>query len=199
MDIYKVIKPEEVYYVEAKNKAAARKEVLKKENILLKKTGEEQDDTMGKWIFLEQDDPRWKDVRIGTSNLTVGQQGCLITDLSMMSYWYGDYKTPKEIAEQAKFTNEGYYIWVSGDEFLPFDFKWRYYNRDIGKIKEILFSEDNACTVRVSYGRAYHWLAVIGWDSKNGELIGADPLDGGRCYIEREDGLINGFAEVKRK
>ncbi|MDA3837238.1 MAG: hypothetical protein PF542_06480 [Nanoarchaeota archaeon] len=199
MDVYNVDTPDEEYKVSAQSKNKARKEVLEKEGITLEKVElEEYGDTKGDWIYLEQDDKRWANEKIGDSNATIGGFGCLITNLSSLSYWYGKYFTPKEIAEKGKFTYDGSYYWKSGDSFLPFDFVWRYYTRDFGKIKEILFSEDNACVVRVSLGGAYHWLAVIGFDSKTNKLIGADPLTGDSCFIEERYGRINGFAEVTR-
>jgi len=200
MDTYKVETPNEYYTVEAENSNKARKKILEKEGITFSKIElEDVGDTTGDWIFLEQDDPKWKDTPIGDSDTDVGTDGCLITDLSMLSYWFGEYFTPREIAQKAKFTSKGWYIWRNGDSFLPFDFVYRYYRRDITKIKQILFSKDNACIVRVSHGRAYHWLAVIGYDQKTGRLLGADPLDGASSHIEIEYGRINGFAEVTRK
>jgi len=199
MDQYRVTNENEEYLVEADSKNKARKEVLKKEGITVEKVEfEDVGDTTGEWIFLEQDDPRWADEKIGKTSFTIGAYGCLITDLSMLSYWYGGFFTPEEIAKKANFTNEGYYIWSSGDLFLPFDFEYRYYNRDIEKIKSILFSDDNAVVVRVSAYGAYHWLAVIGYDQVSKELLGADPLTGDRVFIESKYGKINGFAEVKR-
>lgn len=200
MDQYLVETPEEEYKVEAKSKNEARKIILEKENIKVNKVElEDNGDTKGDWIYLEQDDKRWGDITMGDSGKTLKRWGCLDTDLSMHSYWYGKYFNPGEIAKKAKFTKDGSYIWKSGDSFLPFNFVWRYYSRDIEKIKEILFSENNACVVRVCLGSYYHWLAVIGFDQKRNELIGADSLTGDECYIEERYGMINGFAEVSRK
>ena len=200
MDKYKVTNEDEIYYVEAETKNKARKEVLEKEGVTLEKVElEEVGDTTGDWIYLEQDEPRWSFVTLGNTNMTIGEYGCLVTSLSMLSYWYGDYFRPDEIANKSLFTEQGWYLWKSGDGYLPFDFKYRYYSRDMTKIKSILYSEDNAVIVRVSAYGAYHWLAVIGFDDISGQLIGADPLDGGPSFIEKEYGRINGFAEVKRK
>lgn len=197
---YKVDTQEEEYYVEADSSNKARKEIMKVEKITMEKVElEDVGDTTGNFIFLEQDDPRWTEKKLGGSNSSVGRYGCLVTCLSMLSYWYGEYFNPGEIAEKANFTTKGYYYWKSGDEFLPFNFVWRYYKRDIVKIKQILFSKDNACVVRVNYAGAYHWLAVIGYDKKTGKLLGADPIDGSSSYIEIEYGQINGFAEISRK
>jgi len=191
-DKYKVETLDETYFVKADSSNKARKEVFKKEGITMVKEEFETDDSTGDWIYLEQDDPDWKDVKIG--NTTIGKDGCLVTNLSMMSYWYGDFFTPADIAKKVSFTNNGWYIWKSGDCFLPFNFVYRYYNRDVKKIKDILYSKDNAVIVRVRN----HWLAVIGFDEKNEKFIGADPLTGDSCYIEDRYRLIDGFAEISR-
>ncbi len=197
---YEVKTPREKYILTEENVADLRKAILKKENISYVEV--EEKPVGAGFIYLEQDNPKWGEVTIGNTPYKLKDYGCLITDLSMLSYWYGKYFTPAQIAKTAKFTADGYYIWNSGDSFLPFKFVYRYYTRDIEKIKSILFSKDNACVVRVwydKYKKSYHWLTVIGYDQKSGKLIGADPIDAQRVFIEDKYGAINGFAEVSRK
>ncbi|NCU32414.1 MAG: hypothetical protein EOM23_05680 [Candidatus Moranbacteria bacterium] len=194
---YKVTTPRETYEIEAENVGDLRKDIVTREKI----SYQEVQEPTGRFIFLEQDDPKWRKTKIGNTPYELEDFGCLITVLSMFSYWYGKYFTPAQIAKMAKFISDGSYIWNSGNSFLPFKFKYRYYSRDIEKIKEILFSKDNACAVRVFYSKlkkSYHWIAVIGYDSKSGKLIGADPINGQSVVIEDKYGLINGFAEVTR-
>ena len=38
---------------------------------------------------MSQNNPAWKNNRLGTSNVTIGQQGCLITCVAMMQKFYG--------------------------------------------------------------------------------------------------------------
>lgn len=194
---YQITTPREKYFLDEDNVNELRKAILKKEKIQYV----EYEQPKARFIFLEQDDPRWGKVRIGNTPYELEDYGCLIANLSMLSYWYGKYFSPDQIAKKASFTSDGSYIWKSGDSFLPFKFVYRYYARDIEKIKSILFSEDNACVVRVfwdKYKKSYHWLTVIGYDQKSGKLIGADPINGQRVYIEDRYGTINGFAEVAR-
>jgi GH25 family lysozyme M1 (1,4-beta-N-acetylmuramidase) len=43
---------------------------------------------------MSQNDPAWKNNRLGTSNVTIGQQGCLITCVAMTLKFYGYDYTP---------------------------------------------------------------------------------------------------------
>lgn len=195
---YEVKTPREKYVVEEDNVSDLRKAILKKEGITYVEMEEHANPG---FIFLEQDDPKWGKVTIGNTPFELEDFGCLITDLSMLSHWYGKYLTPGELAKALFFNSNGELFWNSVDKICPFKFVYRYYTRDIEKIKSILFSKDNACVVRVFYNKykkSYHWLVVTGFDQKSGKLIGADPINGQRVFIEDKYGLINGFAEFKR-
>lgn len=194
MDKYKVKSTDSLYYVEAENKNEARKLVLEREGIKIEKVEEDITDTKGKLIYLEQDDPRWKNETIGNTKVTLGAKGCLITDLSMASYWAGNFFTPAEIAKKAKFTSNALYIWKSGDDFLPFKFVYRYYYRDINKIADIIHSEKGICVVEVKNGA--HWLFAI---SYNNRLLAIDPINAGIVDVEATYGKVTGFAELTLK
>ena len=196
---YEIKTPREKYILEEDNVADLRKAILKKENIEYVEV-QERSENQG-FIFLEQDSPLWGKVTIGNTPYELEDFGCLITDLSMLSYWYGKYLTPAQLAKKLKFNSNGEFLWNSMNGVCPFNFVYRYYSRDIEKIKSILFSANNACVVRVfydKYKKSYHWLTVIGYDQKSGKIIGADPIDGQRVFIEDKYGKINGFAEVTR-
>lgn len=194
MSEYKVTTPRSSYVVEAENKAKARKKICDKESIVIEKQ-KAQPPSNG-FIFLEQDDPRWDNVTIGNTPYTVGDWGCLITSLSMLSYWYKDYKDPAWIAKNLRYTSNGSLYWTSMNGKLPMNFVRRYYVRNITKIVSILKSKDNACVIEVPYGKWKHWLAVVGFEAN--AIVAADPIDGTRCYPESKYGKITGFAEVTR-
>jgi hypothetical protein len=196
---YEIKTQREKYTLEADNAADLRKAIMKKENISYAEFEEKVHS--GSFIFLEQDDPAWGKITLGNTPYELEDYGCLITVLSMFSYWYGKYFNPGQLAKMLKFDANGNFLWLSMNGILPFKFVYRYYTRDAAKIKEILFSKDNACAVRVYANRlkkSYHWIAVIGYDSKSGKFIGADPINGQSVFIEDKYGLINGFAEVTR-
>lgn len=194
---YQVTTPRGKYEIEADNVSDLRKEIVSREKI----SYIEIQEPTGSFIFLEQDDPKWGKITLGNTPFELEDFGCLITSLSMFSYWYGKYFNPGQLAKMLKFDADGNFLWKSMDGVCPFTFVYRYYSRDIKKIKDILFSKDNACVVRVfydKYKKSYHWIAVIGYDSKSGKLIGADPINGQSVVIEDKYGLVNGFAEVTR-
>ena len=196
---YEIKTPREKYTLEADNIDELRKAIVKKENITYAEV-EVKASTVG-FIFLEQDDSKWGKITLGNTPFELEDFGCLITVLSMFSYWFGKYFNPGQLAKMLKFDANGNFLWLSMNGILPFKFVYRYYTRDIEKIKSILFSKDNACAVRVyanKLKKSYHWIAVIGYDSKSGKLIGADPINGQSILIENKYGLINGFAEVTR-
>jgi len=191
MKNYLVETPRSEYEIEAKDKTKLRKLILEKENITFGEVEEEAG-----LIYLEQDNRKWAETFIGETELTIGKYGCLIVSLSMLSYWYGEYITPVELAEDLNYTENGLLYWRSIDRVLPFNFVWRYYSRDTRKIQEILFSEDNACVVEVKAFGARHWLLLINYTG--GRYFAIDPLTADVVDVEKEYGLISGFAEVTR-
>jgi len=145
---------------------------------------------------LSQKNPAWGYQKIGDSNATIASYGCLITSLSMLSDWYGKYKNPSWMAKNLKFTKDGLLYWnsITSSE-LPMKFVYRYYSRDDKKIKEILYSKDNACILRVVLNHYQHWVVLLGYSRLYGYKI-ADPIDGKVKYLKYP---ITGFAEVAKK
>jgi hypothetical protein len=147
-------------------------------------------------ILLKQNDPKWGPLKIGSTNLTIGGYGCLITCLSMLSDWYGYYKAPDWMAKYLAFTSKGLLLWNSiTTSKLPMKFVYRYYTKDDKKIKEILYSKNGSCVLQVKYGSAFHWVVLVGYSKLLGYKI-ADPIDG---KIKRNPYTIVGLAELTRK
>lgn len=67
--------------------------------------------------FYSQRDERWAKQMIGGSSETIYDVGCLISDIAMISTFYGDRKTPSDIASNSSyfFSNTAYmnYPWPS--------------------------------------------------------------------------------------
>ena len=62
--------------------------------------------------LLSQRDPKWANVKLGNSNVTIGQDGCLITSLCMLSQYYGVPITPDVVARHTEsFNANGEYLW----------------------------------------------------------------------------------------
>lgn len=76
-------------------------------------------------VKLSQQDARWAQVKLGQSNLTVGRYGCTTTCLSMLSEYFGAFKTPAQLAGSLKYTPDGLIIWQSLPSVLPFKIEKR--------------------------------------------------------------------------
>jgi len=114
-----------------------------------------------------------------------------------LSEWYGNYINPGKLVGKLKYTKTGLYYWKSGDDVLPFKFVYRYYRRDDKKIKEILYSKDNACILQVWNYK--HWVLLVGYSRVYGYRV-FDPLRGDIVYLNKRYGSgIQGFAEFQRK
>lgn len=147
-------------------------------------------------LYLSQRDPRWAYEKIGSSTATIGKYGCLITDISMFSSWYGKYRDPKWMARNLAFTRDGLLIWKSIDSSeLPMKFVYRYYTKNDTKIREILASRDGVCLLQVNYN---HWVALVGYSRLYGYRV-ADPYYGDVIYLSKRNYKITGFAELTRK
>jgi hypothetical protein len=145
---------------------------------------------------LKQCDPAWKSVKLGLSDKTLCSAGCVTTCLSYLSQWYGQYVNPGKLAGMLIYTQDGLLNWKSIDPVLPFRFVWRYDQRDDAKIKQILFSKNEACILQVNNYK--HWVAVIGYSRLYGFKI-FDPYYGDVVYLKTRYKDINGFTEVTRK
>ncbi|MFA6790408.1 MAG: C39 family peptidase [Parcubacteria group bacterium] len=181
------------YVIEADNRLELLEKIIAKEKIKIEEVKEEN----GKFIFLSQQDPRWAKEKIGKSHSTIGGYGCTITSISMLSSWYGKYKSPYWMATNLDFTDRGLVLWNSMNKLdLNMRFVWRYSGNNEAKIKEILFSKDNSVIAEVNYGK--HWVVIIGYSNRKGFLI-ADPFYGDKVYLKDRYLNITGFAEFTRK
>jgi hypothetical protein len=57
--------------------------------------------------YLSQRDPRWKDEKLGFSSLTLGTDGCAVTDLTMLVNGYGFNETPSSMNRKLKDMGSG--------------------------------------------------------------------------------------------
>ena len=179
------------YELEAESRLGLLEQIIIKETIKI----EEIKSTSGKMEILSQRNKKWKDLKLGNSKLTVGEYGCVITCISMFSSWYGEIKYPDYLAKKLKYTPSGLLYWSSMDSKTPMKFVRRYYSRNDKKIKEILYSKNNACILQVNNGK--HWVALIGYSKLYGYKI-ADPIDARVVWLKHRYTDITGFTEVTR-
>lgn len=141
--------------------------------------------------LLSQRDPKWSFKPIGQSKRTIGSDGCVITDISMLSDWYGLFKDPSWMAKNLKFTDGGLLLWNSvSDSILPFKFTWRFYNNDESRIIPALSGKKTACLLQL---RGIHW--VVGIKKIGSYYYVADPYplpSGKRSWVHKS--LVSGGA-----
>lgn len=120
--------------------------------------------------YLSQRDPRWKDLKLGYSDTTIGQFGCTITALSIILG-----STPDVVNLRIKAVN-GYaegnlVIWAKLEEAFPgikIKRVWSYDNADVlANVPNVLVEVDGK-----PIGGYRHWVVFIG----NKKMI--DPWDG---------------------
>lgn len=147
--------------------------------------------------IFSQKDSRWANEILGTSSVTIGAYGCLLTAVSSMCKFYGKETNPsklnKDLIAIGGYENGNLLAYsaittiypdivVDWDNFLtePSD----------SKIDAVLKS-DQPVIIQVDYNPntsalEQHWVTIIGKDA-NGYLI-ADPIDGQIAYLSRYAG-----------
>ena len=73
--------------------------------------------------YLSQRDPAWSSILLNGSDLTIGNFGCAITCISMLSDYYGCKVTPDKIATNPKAVTVGNVSWI-GLDFPTFSFRY---------------------------------------------------------------------------
>lgn len=147
-------------------------------------------------IILNQKNPLWRNKKIGKSQSSIGEFGCTISCLSMISDWYKKYKNPEWMSDNLSFTPDGRIFWTSITESeLPMKFVYRYYAKDDAKIKKILASKDGTCILQVNNN---HWVFLIGYSKILGYKV-ADPFYGDTTYLLPRRYKVTGFTELIRK
>lgn len=146
-------------------------------------------------MYLSQRDPAWAKDRLGSSTLTIGRYGCTTTCISMLSDWFGCYRSPVSIAHDASnYTPDGLVVWKR----LRFDrmaFDRRAYGRDDWEIRKSLKDKDRAVILEVDRS---HWVVGVRPELFGNHYVIIDPWDGKR-KTTRAYGSITGAAHFARK
>ena len=151
-------------------------------------------------FYLSQRDKLWADAKLGASNLTCGSYGCTSTSLSMLSSYFGCYKSPLEIAHNAhNYTPDGLVIWKNLS-FNKMKFDRRAYSFERLEVIKALRDSDRAVLLEVQLGKGRHWLAGVKYDIF-GRIIAVDPwlLPAQKVDILKKYGVITGAAYFSRK
>lgn len=146
-------------------------------------------------LLYSQRDSRWRGVEVGKSSRTLGQIGCLVTSIAMISTYFKPSLTPLDILKQSGFTADGRLIWAKL-KTLGFSFYYRQYWRDDARIKQHLSHPDLAVVFEVA--NHSHWVVGIGYNPILRSYRIADPLFGDKTTMRRYQDNITGAAFFKR-
>jgi len=122
-------------------------------------------------------DPRWRDVKLGYSSLTIGSHGCVICCLAMMLHAAGVPVTPPEVNEEMRKTRafvpgSGRAIWSRITIAFPAICcpKQQWYSSPRVRKVEVT---DLPVLVELLLPTGPHWVLGIDW---RGYLLVHDPL-----------------------
>ena len=142
-----------------------------------------------------QRDPRWRGEIIGQSGKTMGQIGCTVTALAMLSTYFGIGWNPQQMLRRLNFTNNGLVIWESVKYF-----NWKFAGRvneryDRGILDAM---EDPNRAVLLQVADHSHWVVGTGntWPYNIFKI--ADPIDGKKATMMRYQNNITGAAFFAR-
>ena len=147
--------------------------------------------------LFSQKDSRWASERLGTSSVTIGAYGCLITAASMVCKYYGKDTNPskinKDLIEVNGYENGNLLKYNAITTIYPdivVDWSKFLSNPTDGMIDATL-EMGLPVIAQVDYyvgtpALEQHWVVIIGKD-EHGYLI-ADPIDGQRAYLSRYAG-----------
>ena len=140
--------------------------------------------------ILSQRNPVWAGDNIGKTTYKIGRVGCTITCLSMLSDYYGCFKTPAWMADNLKFTKDALLIWQSINNKLCFNFTWRGYSPDYAKINAAIKDPKTAVILQVEH---YHWVVALSRIPFTNIYRIADPWTGTK-RLSTAYKYISGFA-----
>ena len=146
--------------------------------------------------YLSQRDKAWSTKLIGNTNLTVGRWGCTLTSLSMLSSYYGCYKSPAELAAiRTLFNKDGKLIW----EQIPqvFKGKIKFQVRKVGLDRKAITASVNGSPVTstlIEVANKSHWVVVI--STYGNDFYCVDPIDAKKKLVLKSFGNITGSAHL---
>ncbi|MFH1460808.1 MAG: C39 family peptidase [Patescibacteria group bacterium] len=148
------------------------------------------------WYY-KQDDARWTKTTIGISDSQLGDYGCAITSVAMVSTYHGTLITPEQLAKESIF----YYdliVWprkwgsltcANCPPVHTSSFDWFKLDRELGAgYPVIVFVRAN--------GRGAGHYVVIHHKTADGRYVVHDPLFGANIYLESTQVYISNLYET---
>lgn len=147
--------------------------------------------------LFSQNNPNWKNTKIGSSNLTVGNYGCTLTSLCTLASYFGETLTPGFVAlNKFLFTSDGLIIWTQIDKLFTkvnFFMRCRYFNE-----KAInLYLENPDTAVLLNVDRGYHWVAALKKTASG--YLSSDPWRYPTVKRVYKNNEIVGFSVISKK
>ena len=144
-------------------------------------------------IYLSQRDPRWAADRLGASKLTVGRYGCTTTCISMLSDYFGSFRSPKDLAAvKSHYTKDGLVLWPN----MKFD-KMQFIRREhgepsLGSMMNTLNNPKTAVILQVNNGQ--HWVVALRKSRTSNDYLVLDPWTGTKVWAKAAYHNITGAA-----
>ena len=131
--------------------------------------------------FYNQQDKRWASDKLGKTDETVGDVGCLISSISMnLSYYEKDINPKKlniKLRELEGYTPRGWLIWNKLKEINSDDLSISFPKLSHKNIEKYLL-EKKPVLAKVYINKIIpHWILIVG--KKNNEYLMLDPLTNG--------------------
>jgi len=153
---------------------------------------------MPKMLHLSQRAAAWRNIKIGNTDLTVGDWGCLLTCISMLSSFFGYFISPDKLAKMPKlFDSNGKLIWSELEQVFKgkLKFQWRNYGRNNARIiASINDSAKTACLLQVNNEK--HWVVATSVIAGGIDYVCVDPIDGKLCSTRSRYPNITGSAHL---
>lgn len=133
-------------------------------------------------IYL-QNDPRWKDNKIGGSQETLGAVGCTVCCVSMALAHHGIHWLPNQLNELLKthdgYTQQGWLKWYTLSKITDNQITFYIPNKpSLAVIDAALNAGEPVVAKILLYDVVYHWVLIVGKAGK--EYLVKDPLGDGQ-------------------
>lgn len=139
--------------------------------------------------YFLQTDPEWASAKLGTSNYTLAQQGCTITDVAMVLNYLGYETNPallnQQFTEDSLYDENGNLLWFKLEDLYPVQYKHRriFSSKTIEKNlrNEIL----PIVKVKLAQWDLEHWVLIVGADGE--DFLVMDPLNKNKTVTKLSD------------
>jgi hypothetical protein len=112
--------------------------------------------------YFSQNNPLWKNDKMGNSKLTLGNYGCTTSCIATGGTWFHETITPKSLASvKTLYTNSGLILWKQIDNiYEKMKFFYRYYTFNEAVIDEFLITNPNS-VVLLNVNNKSHWVLAL--------------------------------------